>query len=77
MNDSNKREALNRKHERNRQQRLAAIERWIRYIREHEPDVWGEQQNRLVNSQLESARQSDIDAEHRWRVEQAGRERDL
>ena len=74
MNDSDTRDALAAKRERNRQRRLAAIERWIEYIETHDPDEWGNQQNRLINSQLESARQSDIDIEHRRRVERAGRE---
>lgn len=76
MTDSNTHDALDRKHERNREQRVRAIKRWVEYIREHEPEEWGEQQNRLVNSQLESARQSDIDVEHRLRVEKASRERE-
>mgnify|MGYP006875065727 FL=1 len=74
MDDSNARNDLAAKRERNRQRRLAAIERWIEYIETHDPDEWGNQQNRLVDSQLESARQSDIDIEHRRRVERAGRE---
>ncbi|WP_458207771.1 hypothetical protein [Haladaptatus sp. NG-SE-30] len=73
MSDSNTRDPLEEKHERDRQQRIAGIKRWIEYIKTHSPDEWGEQQNRLVNSQLESARQSDIDAEHRQRVGNAGR----
>lgn len=76
MTDSNRRDALDRKHDRNREQRIQGIKRWVEYIREHDPDAWGAQQNRLVDSQLESARQSDIDAEHRRRVEQASRDRE-
>lgn len=73
MTDSSGRDALDKKHARNREQRIRGIKRWVEYIREHDPDDWGEQQNRLIDSQLESARQSDIDAEHRWRVERASR----
>ncbi|MFB6219864.1 MAG: hypothetical protein ABEH90_00370 [Halolamina sp.] len=74
MNDSSEPDALDEKRERNRQQRLRAIKRWVEYIETHDPEEWGAQQNRLVNSQLESARQSDVDAEHRQRVERAGEE---
>ena len=73
MNDSNAREDLDAKHERNREQRVSGIKRWVEYIKTHSPDEWGEQQNRLVNSQLESARQSALSVEHRRRVDQAGR----
>lgn len=75
MTDSNRREELDRKRERNREQRVHAVKRWVEYIRSNDPDDWGAQQNRLVNSQLESARQSDIDVEHRLRVEKAARDR--
>ena len=71
MTDSNAREAPDAKRERNREQRLEAIKRWVEYIETHDPDEWGEQQNRLVDSQLESARQSGIDADQRRRVERA------
>jgi hypothetical protein len=68
------RDDLEAKHERNRQQRLSSIKRWVEFINTHDSDVWGDQQNRLINSQLESARQSGIDVEHRRRVERAGRD---
>jgi len=74
MNDSNERNALDEKRTRNRQQRLQAIKRWVEYIETHDPEEWGAQQNRLVNSQLESAREGGIDAEQRRRVERAGEE---
>lgn len=73
MTNSNEPDPLDAKRERNRQQRIQAIKRWVTYIETHEPEQWGEQQNRLVNSQLESARQSGLDAEHRKRVERAGK----
>lgn len=75
MTDSNGREELDRKRERNREQRIQAVKRWVEYIESHDPEEWGEQQNRLVDSQLESARQSGIDVEHRLRVHNAWRER--
>lgn len=63
MNDSSERNALDEKRVRNRQQRLQAIKRWVEYIEAHDPEEWGEQQNRLINSQLESARKSGVDVE--------------
>jgi hypothetical protein len=74
MNDSNASEELAAKREENRAQRIAAVKRWVAYIESEPPESWGEQQNNLVNSQLESARQSDLDAGHRQRVERAGRD---
>lgn len=74
MSDSNTHDDLEAKQERNRQQRVSSIKRWVEFIKTHDADEWGDQQNRLVDSQLESARQSDIDIEHRRRVARAGRE---
>ncbi|WP_247731489.1 hypothetical protein [Halovivax limisalsi] len=74
MSDSSARDSLKEKHERNRQQRIVAIKRWVEYIETHDADEWGEQQNPLIDSQLESARQSDISVEHRRRVAKAGRD---
>lgn len=71
MTDSEELDALAEKHERNRERRIQAVERWVEYIEEHPPEVWGPQQNRLVNSQLESARETGLDAEHYRRVEAA------
>lgn len=75
MSDSNARDDLEAKHERNRQQRVTGVKRWVEYVKTHDPDEWGEQQNRLIDSQLESARQSNVDVEHRRRVARAGRDR--
>jgi hypothetical protein len=61
-------DALATKHERNREERLEGIVRWADYVREQPPDVWGPQQNRLVNSQLESARETGLSVEHERRV---------
>ena len=74
MTDSDLRDKLDEKHERNRELRLDAIRRWVEFIEEHPPEVWGPQQNRLVNSQLQSARESGLDADHYRRVKQAGEE---
>ena len=72
MTDSDIRDQLDEKHERNRELRLDAIRRWVEFIEEHPPEVWGPQQNRLVESQLQSARESGLDAEHYRRVKEAG-----
>jgi hypothetical protein len=68
MSDSNQSDRLAAKHEQTRQERLAGIRRWIEYMREQPPEVWGAQQNNLVNSQLESARETALPAEHEQRV---------
>ena len=47
---------LNEKHARNREERLQFIREWAEYVRTHPDDDWGEQVNRLVNSQIEAAR---------------------
>ena len=57
-----------------REVRLDAIEAWVAYLREQPPEVWGDQLNRLVDSQLASARASGLDADHLWRVRSAGRD---
>lgn len=75
MSDSDRLEELRAKHERNREQRLEAVKDWARYVREQPVEVWGPQQNALVDSQIESARASDIDIEHRLRVARASRDR--
>jgi hypothetical protein len=61
-------DALAAKHERNRTERLDAVLRWVEYVREQPPEVWGSQQNRLVNAQLESARETGLSVEHERRV---------
>jgi hypothetical protein len=56
------------KHARNRQTRLEGIKRWVEYIQANPPEVWGPQQNELVDTQLESAREADLTAEHERRI---------
>lgn len=75
MTDSNERDLREEKRAENREQRIRAVKRWARYIQENPPEVWGAQQNRLVNSQLEAARQTGLDAEHYRRVAEARRDR--
>jgi hypothetical protein len=62
------------KHERNREGRVSGVKRCVEYIRTHSLEEWGKQQNQLVNSQFESARQSALSVEYRRRVDQAGRD---
>lgn len=40
---------------RNIEQRRAMIKRWAEYVRTHDDGEWSRQQNRLINSQLQSA----------------------
>lgn len=53
MSNSSDREA---KHARNREERHRQIREWAAYVRSHPDEDWGEQVNKLVNSQLQSAR---------------------
>jgi hypothetical protein len=40
---------------RNTEQRRAMIKQWAEYVRTHDDEEWSRQQNRLINSQLQSA----------------------
>lgn len=75
MSNSERPDTLADKHEHDREGRLEHIKFWVAFIEDHPPDVWGPQQNALVDSQLQSARESGLDAAHYRRVERAGRER--
>ncbi|GAA0290878.1 hypothetical protein [Halarchaeum salinum] len=68
MSDSNVREALNEKHERNREQRIKAVKRWVAYIKSEPPEVWGPQQNAVVDDQLEAAQHVGTSAQHQQHV---------
>lgn len=70
--DSETRDDLAAKHEHNREQRLDAVYRWVEYVENNPPEVWGEQLNRLIESQLEAARAADVDPETYERVRRAG-----
>lgn len=73
MPDSNPSEALTAKHDANRADRIAGIKRWVEYIKTHPPSDWCAQQNRLVDSQLESARETEAGVEHEQRVRAFGK----
>ena len=40
---------------RNTEQRRAMVKRWAVYVRTHDDEEWSRQQNRLIDSQLQSA----------------------
>jgi hypothetical protein len=65
-------DALAAKHEANREARLDAVERWVKYIRHEPPEVWGPQQNELIEAQLRSARETGLSVEHRQFVQAFG-----
>ena len=47
---------LEEKHARNEAERHRQIRQWAEYVRTHPDKEWGRQVNKLVNSQLQSAR---------------------
>jgi len=68
MSDSHTPDDLAAKHERNREQRMAAIKRWVAYIKSEPPEQWGPQQNAVVNDQLDSAQDAQTSAAHKQHV---------
>lgn len=48
--------------------RYEQVIRWAEYIKTQPPEVWGPQQNAVVNGQIESARAVDVSAEDRKRI---------
>lgn len=71
---SNSNEPDPEKKRRNRAERLSEIKRWVNYVQTEPSDVWGEQLNTLIESQLDAARGSDVSAEQYRRVSRAGEE---
>ncbi len=65
MRDSNVREHLEEKHERDRERRIEAIKRWVDYIETEPVETWGPQQNAVVDGQLEAAQHARTSAAHR------------
>jgi hypothetical protein len=51
-----------------RQPRFEHVVRWVEYMRDNPPDVWGPQQNAVVDGQLESVQAIDRDAETEQRI---------
>ncbi len=54
MSDSNAPEHLDAKHERNREQRIESIKRWVDYIKSEPPEKWGH--NKTLSSTTNSMR---------------------
>jgi len=48
--------------------RYEQVIRWVEYINEHPPEVWGPQQNAVVNGQIESAQAVDVSAEEKQAI---------
>lgn len=65
---------IEEKHERNREQRIAAVKRWVEYIKSEPPEKWGPQQNAVVNDQLESAQNVQSSAAHKQHVQNVAAE---
>ena len=74
MSDSNAPEHLDAKHERNRQQRVEGIKRWVEYIKSESPETWGSQQNAVVNDQLDAAQSVQTSASHQQHVKDVAAE---
>ena len=74
MTDSNAREHLETKHERNREQRIEGIKRWVEYIESESPETWGPQQNAVVNDQLDAAQSVQTPASHQQYVKDVAAE---
>lgn len=55
MTNSNVPEHLDAKTDRNREQRIEGVKRWVEYIKAEPPETWGPQQNAVVNDQLDAA----------------------
>jgi hypothetical protein len=53
--------------------RYEQVIRWAEYIKTHPPEVWGPQQNAVVNGQIESAQAVDVSAEDRKRIREFAR----
>jgi hypothetical protein len=68
MTDSDVLEHLDAKLERNREQRFEGIKHWVRYIESEPPEIWGPQQNAVVNDQLDAAQTAQTTATREQRV---------
>jgi len=50
-------------HRRNTEQRRSMIKQWAEYVRTHDDREWSRQQNRLIDSQLQSANEMAADTD--------------
>ncbi|RQG90987.1 hypothetical protein [Natrarchaeobius chitinivorans] len=73
-NEPSARKHLDTKHERNREQRIEAIKRWVEYIESESPETWGPQQNAIVNDQLDAAQSVQTSASHQQHVKDVAAE---
>jgi hypothetical protein len=48
--------------------RYEQVIRWAEYIKEQPPEVWGPQQNAVVNGQIESAQTVDVSPEEKQAI---------
>ncbi|MUV59446.1 hypothetical protein [Halobacterium sp. CBA1126] len=69
MTDTDERKHLDENRERVRERRIEAVKRWVEYIQSEPVDVWGPQQNAVVNGQLEAAQEAGVSAAHQQHVE--------
>ena len=74
MSDPNAPEHPDAKHERNREQRIEGIKRWVVYIKSEPPEKWGPQQNAVVNNQLNAAQSLQMSASHQQHVKDVASE---
>jgi hypothetical protein len=74
MDDSNAPEYLDAKDERNHEQRIEGIKRWIEYIESEPPETRGPQQNAIVNVQLDAAQSVQTSASHQQHVKDVAAE---
>ncbi|QKG92070.1 hypothetical protein EXE43_14345 [Halorubrum sp. SS5] len=68
MIDSDRSDHLDAKHNRTREQRITPVKRWVAYIQSEPPEVWGPQQNAVVNGQLTAAQHVATSAAHQQHV---------
>lgn len=74
MNNSNGPEGRSGKHKLAHEQRIEGIKRWVDYIKSRPPEIWGPQQNAVVDGQLDAARSVQDSAAHQQHVKNVARE---
>lgn len=74
MSDSNARERLDAKRDRDREQRIEGVKRWVEYIRSEPAETWGPQLNAVVDDQLDAAQSVRTSASHRIHVKDVAEE---
>ena len=51
---------LEEKKKRNQENRKEFVKIWAKYVKEHDDKEWSKQQNKIINSQLKSARETEL-----------------